>query len=299
VPPTEELAMTTNDPRTAVAPRKGAGPGRVAAIVGSVFLLLIGGCLVLGGGVLMAVFGDDGQVASAKNPVTTPTAAVVTDVASIRDASDLADALGTPIVMFAADGGNASGLFVGIGRAAEVDAYLAGVEIDQAVDLEVDPYSLDLARRDGPETTADPPAQQDFWVESGTGATGIDLSWPVQDGDYRAVLMNADGAAGVQSQLSVGVGIARMFGLSLSLLIGGAVLILAAIALLVATRPRRQPLPAYAYPPPAGNGPVTGLEPPTGQAPPAATVPPDGPAMPAEPVPPLAERVPPAREPRS
>ena len=132
--------MTTNNPRTAVAPRQGAGPGRVVAIVASVFLLLIGGCLVLGGGVLMAVFGKDGQVASEKNPVATPTAAVVTDVASIRDASDLADALGTPVVMLAADGGNASGLFLGIGPAAEVDSYLAGVAIDQAVDFTVDPY---------------------------------------------------------------------------------------------------------------------------------------------------------------
>lgn len=286
--------MTTNDPRTAVAPRQGAGPGRVVAIVASVFLLLIGGCLVLGGGVLMAVFGKDGQVASEKNPVATPTAAVVTDVASIRDASDLADALGTPVVMLAADGGNASGLFLGIGPAAEVDSYLAGVAIDQAVDFTVDPYSLELARRDGAETTADPPTQQDFWVASGTGATGLDLSWAVQNGDYRAVLMNADGTAGVQARLSIGVGLDGMFGLSLGLLIGGAVLIAVAVALLVVTRPRRQQLPAYAYPPPAGNGPVAGPVPPIGQAPPAV---PEGLAAPAEP-PPLAERVPPAREPR-
>jgi hypothetical protein len=298
--------MTTNNPPMATAPSRGAGPGRVLAITAAVFLLIIGGSLVLGGGVLMAVFGADGQAATAKNPVTTPTAAVVTDVASIRDASDLANALGTPIVTLNADGGNASGLFVGIGPAAAVDEYLSGVEIDQAVDFDVDPYSLDLARRSGTETSADPPTQQDFWVASGTGATGLDLSWPVADGDYRAVLMNADGAAGVQSRLSIGVGLDGMFGLSLGLLIGGAVLIFIAVALLVVTRRRPQPLAApgaYAYPPPTGNGPATTAAPPLGNGPATGTASPagNGPTKgnaPTEHVPP-AETVPPAREPLS
>jgi hypothetical protein len=290
VPLTEELAMTTNDPPTATATRQ--GPGRVLAIVAAVLLLVVGGSLVLGGGVLLAVFGEDGEAATARNPVATPTAAVVTDVASIRDASDLADALGTPVVTLAGGGGNASGLFVGIGPAAAVDQYLSGVEIDQAVDFEVDPYSLDLARRGGIETTADPPTQQDFWVASVTGPTGLYLSWPIQDGDYRAVVMNADGTAGVQSRLSIGVGLDGMFGLSLGLLIGGAVLLLAAVVLIVVVtrrRPRSPQAPGgYASPPPAGNGSATGTAAPaTGNGPLAESAVLTEP--PAEPVPPMRE----------
>jgi hypothetical protein len=277
VPPTEELTMTTYG---SPAPRRqGTRPGRVIAIVAAVFLLLIGAALAIGGGALMAVFGTDGEASTAKAPVTTSTAAVVTDITEIRNTNDVADALGTPITSFAADGGNASGLFVGIGPASDVDRFLSGVAIDQVVDLSVDPYSLDLSRRDGPQTTASPPADQKFWVASASGTTGLDLSWQVQDGDYRVVLMNVDGAAGVQSQLGIGLGLSGMFGLALGLLIGGAVLIVLAIALLVFTRPRLAP-PAYpgGYPP-AGNGPPragAGAAPQTGYGPPAGNGPPSG-----------------------
>jgi hypothetical protein len=282
VPRIEELAMTTNNPPAVAPRRRGAGPGRVLAIVAAVILILIGACLAFAGTVLMVTFGSDGQVSSAKHPVASPTAAVITDVAAIRATSEMADVLGTPEVNFSADGGNASGLFVGIGRVADVDRYLAGVEIDQATDFELNPYVLTLARRDGIRTTAPPPTEQDFWVASATGTGGVDLSWAAQDGNYRVVLMNADGAAGVDSQLSVGVGLSGMFGLSLGLLIGGVVLILVAIALLVATRPRRVQFPTGPpYAPrtgPAPTGPAPAWPPPAGTAAPAWPPAPTGPA---------------------
>jgi hypothetical protein len=263
--------MSANVASAAGAPPiRPAGPGRVLAIVAAVFLLLIGLSLAVGGAAVMAVFGTDGEISSGRQPVVSPTAAVVTDIAAIRDTSEVADALGTPVARLAADGGNASGLFVGIGLAAEVDAYLSGVEIDQAVNFELDPYRLDLSRQEGTDTTAAAPADQDFWVASGTGAD-VDVSWAVADGDYRAVLMNADGAAGVDSRLGVGVGLGSIFGIGLGTLIGGVVLIAVAIALLVFTRPRRMPPagPTFAYP--AGNGPPGATAGPAGYPPPAGT----------------------------
>lgn len=242
--------MTTNNPPIAAPRRRSATPGRVIAIVAAVFLLIIGALLALGGTALMVTFGTDGEISSDKHPVDTPTAAVITDVATIRDTADVADALGTPVANVTANGGNTSGLFVGIGPAVAVDRYLSGVAVDQAVDFEVDPYSLNLSRRAGTETTAAPPTEQDFWVASVDGTGNLAASWPVQDGNFRLVVMNADGAAGMTSQLSIGVGLDGMFGVALGLLIGGAVLILLAIALLVATRPRA---PTIAYGPPPGT----------------------------------------------
>lgn len=262
--------MSTNTPYPAGAShRQTAGAGRVLAIVASVFLLVIGAALALGGTVLVAVFGSDGEISSATHPVVTPTAAVVTDIATFRDTSEVADAVGTPVVRIAADGGNSSGLFVGIGPAVEVDRYLAGVEIDQAVDFDIDPFVLNLSRRDGAETTADLPAEQGFWVMSTTGSAGLD--WPVRDGDYRVVVMNADGTAGVDSQLSVGVGLGGIFALGLGLLIGGVVLIALAIALLVFTRPRRSPPAAPGF---ADRYVLPTTEPLAGTAPPVADAPP-------------------------
>src|ERR1044072_418315 len=90
-----EDAMTTNNPPAALPRRRGAGPGRVLAIVASVFLILIRAGLAFAATVLMDTFGTDGEVSTAKHPVTSPTAAVITDVAAIRATSDVADVLGT------------------------------------------------------------------------------------------------------------------------------------------------------------------------------------------------------------
>jgi hypothetical protein len=243
--------MTTNDPPVAAASRRrSASPGRVVAIVGSVLLLIIGTLLALGGAALMVLFGSDNEISTDKHPVDTPTAAVVTDVATIRDTAEVADALGTSNANVNANGGNTSGLFVGIGPAAAVDRYLSGVAVDQAVDFDVDPYALNLSRRAGTETTATPPGDESFWVASVDGTGNLALSWPMQDGNFRLVVMNSDGTAGMTSQLSIGVGLDGMFGVALGLLIGGVVLILVAIVLLVATRPRA---PTIAYGPPPGT----------------------------------------------
>jgi hypothetical protein len=216
------------------------GPGRVAAVIGAVFLLVVGVALVVGGAVLLGLFGRDGTVTAGKHPVTTTSAAVIADAGPIRDTSNVAQVLGTPTAMLTANGGNASGLFVGIGPATAVDSYLAGVTVDVAADFDVDPYVLTLTRHSGASPTASPPAAQTFWVASGSGPT-VDLTWPVQDGDYRVVVMNADGAPVVNSQVSLGIGLSGMFGIALGMLIGGVVVILAAVALLVFTRPRRRP----------------------------------------------------------
>jgi hypothetical protein len=267
--------MTMNSP---TVPRgQGAGAGRVIAVVSAVLLLIIGACVLISGVALMALFGTTGEISSAKHPVASPTAAVVTDIAAIRNTSDVADALGTPVATFAANGGNAGGLFIGVGPAAAVDRYLAGVEHDQLVDFELDPYQLNLARQAGTGTTPAAPVDQDFWVASASGSGDIDVRWQVSDGDYRMVLMNADGAAGIQSQLSVGLGLRGMFLLSLGLLIGGLVVIGLAVMLLVLTSPRRRSHGfAGGYVPPGGSGPRPAPVPPMGNGPPAGYAPQGG-----------------------
>jgi hypothetical protein len=249
------MSANASQPTNAAHRRSGAGPGRVVAIVASVFLLVIGACLALGGGLLLVVFGSDGSVSTAKHPVGTPTAAVTTDVATIRDTAEVADALGTPVATVAANGGNTSGLFIGIGPAVAVDRYLSGVAVDQVVDFDVDPYTLNLDRRGGIRTTATSPAEQNIWVASTTGTGNLQLNWPVRDGNFRLVVMNADGSAGVNSQLSIGASLGGMFGLALGLLIGGAVLIILAVVLLVVSRPRPPTIvyaPSTGPPAPAG-----------------------------------------------
>jgi hypothetical protein len=122
-------------------------------------------------------------------------AAVVTDAGTITNTSEAARVLGSPTLRLRVDGGNAAGLFVGIGPAADVDRFLQGVAIDQAADLDLDPFALSLTRREG-TAVAPVPSSQAFWVASATGRGATDLTWSVRDGDYRVVVMNADGNPG-------------------------------------------------------------------------------------------------------
>jgi hypothetical protein len=170
--------------------------------------------------------------------VSTATAAIVTDTDPVTNTSRVADVLGAPTLRLQVDAGNTAGLFVGVGPAADVDRYLQGVAIDQATDFNLDPYQLQLTRRDG-VASAPAPSSQGFWVASVTTRGVTDLTWTIRDGDYRVVLMNADGSPGVDTQLGIGIGLPRMFGLAMTLFAGGLVLLLAGVLALALGRPRR------------------------------------------------------------
>ncbi|QRP49278.1 hypothetical protein [Amycolatopsis sp. FDAARGOS 1241] len=208
-------------------------PARVVVIVLSVVVLVVGVCLAVGGGVLLLIFGTNGQLRSGQHAVSTPTVALVTDTAQVADSTSLTRALGAPSVTVHATGGNSSGLFIGIGPAAEVDRYLAGAAIEQARNFDLDPFSVGSARVNG-ALVVRPPATQTFWVAS--GSTG--LTWRIRDSSYRAVVMNADGSAGVNAQLDVTLALPRLFGYALGFFIGGVVLIVVAVLALALGRPR-------------------------------------------------------------
>ena len=60
-------------------------------------------------------------------------------------------------------------VFVGVGQAADVAAYLNGVGHDEVSDFDVDPFKLSTTARAGDEPST-APAAQSFWVASATGA---------------------------------------------------------------------------------------------------------------------------------
>ena len=83
-------------------------------------------------------------------------------------------------------------LFVGIARTEDVDRYLARVAHDEIGDLEIDPFSVAYTRlgRGAPGAL---PATRTFWRVRASGTGTQTISWPVQDGHWSAVVMNADG----------------------------------------------------------------------------------------------------------
>lgn len=218
--------------------------GRIVAIVIGAVLAVAGFFTGVSGAALLAVFGDGHAVASGNHIVTTSSTAVVADLGTFDRVGGFSFLTGQPTLQVTAQNLDGTAVFVGVGPTGPVERYLDGVGIDRVTDVETVPFRLDTTREEGEARPATPDAQ-DFWVaaaQSGTDrAARAEVTWPIQDGDFEVVVMNADGSPGVLTNASVGAGLPDSTGLWILLIGVGSFLLVGGVALIVAgaRRPRR------------------------------------------------------------
>ena len=97
-------------------------------------------------------------------------------------------------------------LFIGIGPSTAVDAYLQGMTFDEIADLDLDVArgkSVECETHEGAGLSG-PPGTEAFWVSSAEGSGLLTLDWTVPDGEWTAIVMNADGSSGVTADLAFG-----------------------------------------------------------------------------------------------
>lgn len=125
--------------------------------------------------------------------------------------------------------------FVGIGASDDVDAYLGDVARSEVTHLGTSASDVRLSAVPG-AVPSTPPGEQAFWVASDEG-DDPELEWDVESGEWTAVVMNADGSAGIDLELEAGAKVDALIAIAIGL-IGFGLLIgaLAAIALVWATR---------------------------------------------------------------
>jgi hypothetical protein len=245
----EEAPMTTGEPAatTPQQPRRRTGRlvGGIIALVIGVLGFALGGTLV---GLHLGARDDDGFYEIDTNDLRTPTRALVTDSVKIDvsgawiiDESDLGD------VKIEATAARAAPVFVGIGPTAAVRTYLAGVPQQQA---DLTDGSLG-ARTPGVRVPA-PPAAQRFWVASAQGGGQQAVTWAVRDGEWSAVIMNADAARGVDVSARLAFRSDLVLWVGIPALVIGALLTALGVWLVMSSRPRPTgPAPAApAAPPP-------------------------------------------------
>lgn len=145
-------------------------------------------------------------------------------------------------------------VFVAIAPEARVDAYLAGV-----AHMEVDELHRHGVRgtvRPGTRTPQ-PPADAAGWSAVASGPGTQTARWDPESGRWAAVVMNADASPGVRVDVQVGARARWVGPLAWALLGGGALLGLAAAALLTVgvaglARPAERPPETQTEPSPAG-----------------------------------------------
>ena len=128
-------------------------------------------------------------------------------------------------------------VFIGIGPENAVNTYLAGVAHARGSSL-TRPNSDYRAYSGGAPPS--PPGAQTFWSASASGTGQQSVTWKPQAGNWRIVLMNTDGSAGVSSDVSIGAKIPHL--LTMAIVVAGVGLLLLLIGdagISLAARPRR------------------------------------------------------------
>jgi hypothetical protein len=261
---------------------------RIVVIILGVIALLSGGACAVGGGVTAALFGPDGRFQSEDARFGSDTHALVFEADDIADEEpsigDL-DPSDIKVRIRATSTDSTKPLFIGLGRAEDVDAYLEGFEHEVVTDVaDVDPFEL-RTETTGGSGEPDPPADQSFWLEFSSGTGRQQIEHGVESGDFRVVMMNADGSPGFDVDGSIGVKVPYIFPIAIGLLVAGiivAVIGLAAIIAAAVTMGGPKPVPAAAIagtqtsaavdtPPPAADlsPPTEAAEPRPGDVPPA------------------------------
>jgi hypothetical protein len=113
------------------------------------------------------------------------------------DVVALSDVVGTARIT----SDSAKRVFVGIARPVAVDHYLGSVHREQGQSFTTTRSDYTLYGGGAPSTA---PAAQHIWAASMVGSGEQVLTWKAKSGDWKVVLMNADGSAGVSSTIDVG-----------------------------------------------------------------------------------------------
>jgi hypothetical protein len=221
-------------------PRSGSWIGWL--IVGA-FVLFTAIALLVSGAVVRVIddsWRRDGYLTSSQIPLTTTSHAISTERIDLEDIAplwpDIDSLLGD--VRLRAAGTAGREIFVGVAPADRAAAYLDGVGHTTLSEL-ADPATSYREHPGG--APASRPADQDFWVAEATGAGAQAVDWPMEDGTWTVVVMNADGSPGVQATVDIGATVpVQNWAAQALLIIGGALLFPGLVLVLVGLSQRRR-----------------------------------------------------------
>ncbi len=123
-------------------------------------------------------------------------------------------------------------IFMGIGPASEVDTYFAGVSLDKVTSLGARSDDVDYETQNGGAPVS-LPGDQPFWVAASQGIGAQELEWELDQGEWKLVMMNADGSSGLQADVEAGVKISILLPIGIGLTVAGTIGALVTVLLLV------------------------------------------------------------------
>jgi len=215
-------------------------PSRIVALVIGCLLVIPALALLLGGGALGLGYafgrGDDGYFDTTIDRLATNTVAIAAeDITFAADPGSpdwVLDALDADIRLRLVNPSSERSLFIGIGREADVNSYLADVAHDEVIEL-TDNLDPTYQRQPGGVAVA-APVDEEFWAATASGPGDQTLEWEATSGSWSAVLMNTDGSPGVVADVNVGARAAFVLPLALTMVVLGAALTASAVGFIIA-----------------------------------------------------------------
>lgn len=226
-------------PRPSAEQRSVWSGGRVVAVVlGSLVALLGLGLAVAGGGALwydQARRDDDGFLSTDTARFSTSSYAIRSEEIDVQGVTDMwADVVGT--FRLTARSSDDTPVFVGIGRASDVETYLGGVDHDVVVDLggpDITDVGLHPTYRHEAGDEPVPPTDVDIWSASISGTGELNLDWSPESGGWEIVVMNADGSREVAADLTASADLPNLGGFAIAVLVGGIILLVIGMVIIV------------------------------------------------------------------
>jgi hypothetical protein len=218
----------------AASPAKPESKWTASRVIGLIFTSiagLIGLALLLGGIAVLAAYAfgrdDDGYFNTDRKPLRSATFAITTEEIDLGELNWAPEGI-LGDVRIEVD--SRKPVFVGIGSDADVDRYVGDVAHDELTGFDGDNAELSLSRGGSPRT---PPGQQNFWVAESAGSGEQALTWDAEFGRWTAVVMNADGARGIDVEADAGIKLGwaiwaglGMFVIGLLMTVGAVVVVL-------------------------------------------------------------------------
>lgn len=219
------------DPASASPTRWGAG--RVLKLIVAC-LLLVASLMFAAGGAAVAIADGThrdagGYLMSDRVALESGGYAITSANLEIQGAARLPHRiLGNAKVSVTPDGDTP--VFVGVASTSDVRSYLGGVRRTQVSVFAEDPVLRVLTGR--PPAMA--PTRSDIWVAQAAGTGTQTVAWPVENGNWTIVVMNADGSRGVGAGVATGATVPAIEWVYGGLFVGAGVMLLIGVLMLTA-----------------------------------------------------------------
>ncbi|MGH3036808.1 MAG: hypothetical protein ACRDMU_06460 [Gaiellaceae bacterium] len=236
------MNSATAPPVVAGQPSQPFGAKRVLLLVFGGIAVLVALALLAGGGAGIWALGErdsSGYFTSSTHELSSSSYAIASESVDVDE--DVPGWFGDRFATARVEVSSDQPVFVGIAPASDVERYLAGAQHDQITDFEVDPFSVTYRHVEGDAQPA-PPSDEDFWRVEASGPGTQTITWPLEQGEWSAVAMNADGSRDVTVEARFGARVSSLVWVAIAFLVAGALVLIGGAALIYYGARRRPAL---------------------------------------------------------